>query len=324
MEKPIQCKIFGDCLPWEQSYFQAFAAALGASTKLTVLPENTQVSEGSAVWMISRDWRAALKTLPPRHKGPVFVSLLEARQGERLLGLFPRYWNPVPTLDVRLVAHASYTSRFFVEMERVPAEYVVELPLPGLFFDSRPTSKETSPLRVGCLVPPNADANLNFVVSVAHYVARSKYPVEFVLPMSGRFALHLEAMAADLGLSRSFSRLSDVGESIDLLLHAPMKAESFIPVLWMGGQGVPVLSTDVPGIETLLSDGRDGFILPVNDVRPVGELIVRLAESQTLRESLGDRLRQGLAKRFPLDRVLAQYLELFRTRRLALNSLVAA
>jgi hypothetical protein len=256
---------------------------------------------------VARDWRGVLRKLSPKHRGTVLVSLLEARPGDRFLGLFPKYWNPVPSLSVKLLAHSPYAFRFFKEMERIPPTSLCGLPLPGLLLP-KVAEEERKPgvLRVGCLVPPTSDANLNLLVGIAHYLSKAGVPLQFSLPLQGKLGAHLEAMARDLELGSYFTPLQGHGE-IDLLLHAPMKAESFIPVLWLGGQGLATLSTDVPGIEELISDGHDGFILPVNEIRPLAELLVRLAEGSGLRASLGENLRNGLARRFPLDRLIGEY-----------------
>ncbi len=324
MDQAIQCRIFDDCLPWERSYFEIFAGSLAESGNLTFVSDSVATDPALPLWLVSRNWRAALKSVNKRHKGPVFVSLLEAQPADRWLGFFPRYWNPRADLKVCLIAHGNYSSRFFSEMERVPRGNLVDLALPGLMLPLRSPSNTAAPIKVGCLVPPGVEANFNFIVSVAHFVSRAGARVQFMIPSAGSFTAHLEAMARDLGIESLFTRLTGTGEEVDLLLHAPLKAESFLPVLWLGGQGIAVVSTELPGVEAVLSDSRDGFILPVNEVRPMGELIVRLSEDATLRESLGVSLRQGLAKRFALDRIRSQYLTLFQSWKGSNRSPVAA
>ncbi len=322
MEQNLECLMGGDLLPWERHYFMALLRALESQMGVRVrdLGGSEPLAQASRVWIIARDWRAALRQLPARHGGEVFVSVLGMRARPRWFGLFDRGWNPSSKLKVKLLAHSPYAHRFLKEMERVPSENLVELPLPGFMAEVRPRSR--GPLRVGCLAALTSDANLAFLVSVAHYVSQHGVPVRFHVRQTGVLFAHLQAMIADLQLQDYFEPL-DEAHAMDVLLHAPLKSETFIPVLWEAAHGVPVLTSDVPGIEDLITDGQDGFVVPVNEVRPVGELITRLAENESLRAALGDKLRQSLAKRFPLDRVLEQYRTVLLPRARARQSAAA-
>jgi glycosyltransferase involved in cell wall biosynthesis len=313
MEQNIECLMGGDLLPWERHYFMAFLRALESQMGVHVrdLSSSEPLARDARLWVIARDWRSALARLPKHHTGNVFVSVLGMRSARRWFGLLDRHWNPSPRLNVCLLTHSPYAYRFLREMERIPTANLVELPLPGFMADV--VARSNGPLRVGCLAALTSDANLAFLVAVAHYVSQHRMPVRFHVPQSGALFDHLRAMIEDLKLDDYFAPLAE-DQAMDVLLHAPLKSETFIPVLWQAAQGVPVLTSDVPGIEDLINDGHDGFVVPVNEVRPVGELIARLAENESLRRALGDRLRQGLAKRFPLDRVLEQYRAIFLPR----------
>ncbi len=309
MPNPVHCRLHGDFLSWERHYLDAFLRGLETRASLRM---GGTFSDDGPLWILTRDPRGALLDVPKGFRSPVFVSVLCFAPAPRWLGLFPRNWNPRADLDVRWIAHSDFTFRFLREMEGVSSDRLVHLPFPGLMLEPK-TSEQDAPLRVGFLSALASDANLSFLMSVAHYVARIQPKTRFLVPESGRLSDHLTAMAQDLGLEGMFAPLEE-GPSygIDLLLFAPLKCEHFMPVLWTAGAGIPSIATDVPGIETLISDGHDGFILPVNDVKPVGELIARLAQDVTLRRSLGARLRQGLAKRLPMDRIFESYLSLFR------------
>jgi hypothetical protein len=313
MDKQLVCVLGSDLLPWERHYFEALLRAMESQVGVQVREQTSRapLAPHTRLWVIARDWRDALSKLPGRHTGEIFVSVLGMRARPRWFGLFDRHWNPTPKLKVRLIAHSPYAFRFLKEMERIPSDNLLQLPLPGFMADISP--RATGPLRVGCLSALNSDANLAFVISVAHYISEHRMPVQFHLSQKGALVGHFQAMVSDLGLQDYFRPLAD-DSAMDVLLHAPLKSETFIPVLWKAAQGIPVLTSDVPGIEDLISDGQDGFIVAVNEVKPVGELIARLAENESLRSALGDKLRQSLAKRYPLDRVLEQYRSVFWPR----------
>lgn len=309
MRQPIECLVGEDLLPWEKLYFESFLGALGQELEFAWIKKPAEVSGKSPVWILARQWRRLVKQLPKNLKTPVWVSVVGVEPAPRFLGFFSRGWNPAPHLDVRLITHSPFANRYLKEFEHVPESHLVALALPGILSDVQQVNSGT--LRIGSLSPLNIEANLAFLVSVAHYLKERHVDFKFVLPAQGKLATHLQAMVKDLKLESHFETMGP-DYAMDVLLHAPWKSEHFVPVLWKAAQGIPVLSTDIPGIEELISDGHDGFILAVNEVRPVGELLCRLAENLSLRTSLGERLRQSLAKRFALDRVVEQYVKLFR------------
>lgn len=316
MENRVECILGSDLLPWERSYFETLLHALESRVRLAITHYDLKaprrmltLSARSPVWIITRDWRKLIKAVGRRHPAPVFVSALGSKPSERLLGFIRGSWNPRPRLDVRILAHSPFAYRFFRELEGLPVDRILQQPLPG-FLANETAHEPGQALRVGYLAPPGADANLNFLVTVAHYVSRTDSRFRFLVHLTEGQWEHLSCMAKDMGLEGVFEPVSTHWD-MDVLIHTPLKSDHFIPILWMGARGVAVLATDVPGIEDLVSDGHDGFVVPVNEAKPLGELLVRLAQDSTLRQSLGAKLRQGLAKRFPLDRVMSQYQSLF-------------
>lgn len=322
MGNRVECVLGADLLPWERQYFAALLPAL--QTRFPIAIHSPTLAPGvdpqSPVWILARDARAALMEMPRGHRGPVWTSVLAVQSRRRFFGIFPRAWNPRGDLKVGLLTHSPFATRFHRELERVPEAHVAPVALPGLLEPVRPSA---SGLRVGFATALNSDANLNFLVSVAHYVAQVDSHIRFHVPFEGPLAGHLQRMISDLKLESSFEPFGE-GEDVNALLFSPLKADQFLPVLWAAARGIPVLSTDVPGIEQVLSDGHDGFVIPVNEAKPVGELLVRLGQDTRLRESLGERLRQGVAKRFPLDRALDGLAGRFQASSAASRARVAA
>ncbi len=313
MEKHVECLLGSDLLPWERDYFAALLPAFESRMGMVVRSwDKAGVLQGRRLWLIARDWRRALQAVPSRYKGKVFVSVLGVKPRPRWLGFINKPWNPRSDLSVQLLAHSPYAYRFLKEMDRIPEAGLNLVPLPGLLLET--LKRQSSVLQIGNLSALASEANLAYLVSVAHYVSRLQVPVQFQVLEQGALVPHFHAMLKDLGLEKFFVPLSPTAGGMDVLIHAPSTAEHFLPVLWKGAQGIPVLSSDLPGIETLLSDGQDGFVIPVNEVKPMGELIARLVQNEDLRSALGVRLRQGLASRYPLDRILSLYEEIFFLR----------
>lgn len=70
--------------------------------------------------------------------------------------------------------------------------------------------------------------------------------------------------------------------------------------------GLPVVSTNVGGIPSLVSDGEDGFLIPSNDPYQAAFLIKYLNDNPDVNLSMGERGRCAAIKRHGTEHVLAQ------------------
>lgn len=57
-------------------------------------------------------------------------------------------------------------------------------------------------------------------------------------------------------------------------------------------QGLPVVGTDIPGVNELIQDGVNGYLAPLTDMKAFGDAVLRLAENPTLRSRLGEAGRE--------------------------------
>ncbi len=302
-----------DLLPWEKRYFRDFLPTLESRGVLTHIEDVLQeggpplLDRDAVVWVIARDWRRAVKGLPSNHRGKVYVSLLQCVPAERVLGFFPGSWNPTH-LDIHLLAHSPFTYRFYSEMERAPLRSLSMAPLPGLnLAKSRPVSPGST-LRVGVQAALSGDANLSFLTSVAHALSTQAAPVRLVVSSEGPLVAHLKAMIGELGLQAYFE-FGSLGETddMDALCFAPLRSDQFLPVLWAGARALPVVASQVPGIEDFLVHDRGGFLVPVNGTAAMAEQLIRLGSDSSLRKRWGDGLQEGLMGKFPLERVVDHY-----------------
>jgi len=183
-----------------------------------------------------------------------------------------------------------------------------------------PTSTENGPkglrpVTLGAFCSFTSEGNINFLLNVAHYVVRHCPAARFRILGFGELYRHVVQMVDDLELASqvtvaetdSLGLLSDM----DVLFFLPLQNDHFLPVLAAAEKSIPVISCEVPGIDTYIADGRTGFILPYDDTKSMGELAIRLIGDRTLREGLGLALNESLAARFSAQTVAAQYEALF-------------
>jgi L-malate glycosyltransferase len=83
--------------------------------------------------------------------------------------------------------------------------------------------------------------------------------------------------------------------------------------------GLPVVATRVGGIPELVSDGRDGLLVPAGDEAALAAAIARVLDDPALADALGDAARAAIRARFSFERTVAAferlYLDLLAARR---------
>jgi glycosyltransferase involved in cell wall biosynthesis len=121
-----------------------------------------------------------------------------------------------------------------------------------------------------------------------------------------------ERLADRLGMS---DRVMFLGERTDV---AELLAQSHVFVLasnWEGfpltvleamRAGLPVVASDVGGVDEAVVDGETGFLVPRGNIEALRERIVRLIQSPALRLSMGKAGRMRYEQQFTVERMLQQ------------------
>lgn len=74
--------------------------------------------------------------------------------------------------------------------------------------------------------------------------------------------------------------------------------------------GLPVVTTDCGGMREAVSDGVEGFVVPIRDVKRMAAALGRLAEDSELRIRMGAAARDRVLKEFTLERQVRAFTEL--------------
>jgi glycosyltransferase involved in cell wall biosynthesis len=215
---------------------------------------------------------------------------------------------------------AEYTDRIIVVSEadrRLASRYgidrsgrivVIRNGIPDVPWRANPA--EGNPVRVVMVArfaPPKAQDQL----------LRALAPVKdrrWVLQLvgDGPTRTSAERLADRLGMS---DRVMFLGERTDV---AKLLAQSHVFVLasnWEGfpltvleamRAGLPVVASDVGGVDEAVVDGETGFLVPRGNIEALRERIVRLIQSPALRLSMGKAGRIRYEQQFTVERMLQQ------------------
>lgn len=75
--------------------------------------------------------------------------------------------------------------------------------------------------------------------------------------------------------------------------------------------GLPVVSYACPcGPKDMMTDGKDGFLVPVGDERTLADRICRLIEDEELRKSMGQAAKET-SEKYKLENVVQMWMDLF-------------
>jgi glycosyltransferase involved in cell wall biosynthesis len=75
--------------------------------------------------------------------------------------------------------------------------------------------------------------------------------------------------------------------------------------------GLPVIATRVGGNPEVVEEGRSGWLFPPGGDQELAALLEKLVVRRDLREQLGEAARSRAVSRFPLQRMLDDYRNLY-------------
>jgi len=76
--------------------------------------------------------------------------------------------------------------------------------------------------------------------------------------------------------------------------------------------GLPIVTTDCGGMREVVTDGVEGFVVPVRAPEAMAKAVMQLAENATLRRQMGEAGRARVLREFSLDQQVEQWMQLYR------------
>jgi sugar transferase (PEP-CTERM/EpsH1 system associated) len=244
-------------------------------------------------------------------------------QNSRRLMMFERalgYYCRVIIADSRDVA------AMLIERQKIPSRKVVTI-LNGIDLD-RFRNLDTALVRrtlgiqpntfvigtVGRLVPVKNQALL--IKAFARFAAEQ--PAELVIVGDGQERQALESLAAELGVA---SRVHFTGArrdipsmlaSLDLFVLPSLSEGLSLTLLEAMAAARPVIATHVGGNPEVISDGKNGLLVPSDHVEKLTEAICRMnGANMAWRDTLASTGRRTVEDQFSLDSMVRAYVQLY-------------
>ncbi len=170
---------------------------------------------------------------------------------------------------------------------------------------------------VANLIPYKGHADLLEALALI----REQLPKAWVLLCVGRddgVGEALDVLAKGLGIAAHVRWLGERSDLPTILAASDISLlcshEEGFPnaVLEAMAAGLPTIVTDVGGIGEAVVDGVTGFVVRSQDPHAIGPAILKLAEDEPLRKTMGVTGRARVQKVFPISRCVVEYARLYR------------
>lgn len=326
----MQTILIDDFQRWEMFYLDPFVRrmteALGGRVEVCEKAGSIPV-HAPLTWIVTRDWRAALDRIKRSRGSRVYLSVFDSRGASRSVYRF--LWRSIrPTLPygVRLLTHHPLSHRYLIEMEGCAENCVVTAPLPYPNFLA-PTVRGEPSKSFGILSSLDEEANLNFVVTVAHRLLKQDAGMAFKVFGDGPLRGHLTRMVADLGLADrcqivpAFS-LDDL-TGMGLCLYLPIRTDSFIPLLTTVALLIPTLCMQSAGLDEILGPLAVPNI-KLHDTEELSKTATSILFNAPARRHQQQAMQAGLSQRFGWEKAVTFYADLFGVVRGLYSKPVAA
>lgn len=126
-----------------------------------------------------------------------------------------------------------------------------------------------------------------------------------------------KAAALDLGEAVQFAGMIPENElpdflcSLDIYVHASLGETMSTAIMQAMACGLPVIASDVMGINNMIEDGKTGILVPVKDAAAMAKAMNLLMADETKRTTLSLSARQYAEDKFSNKRMLNAYQQLF-------------
>jgi len=114
-------------------------------------------------------------------------------------------------------------------------------------------------------------------------------------------------------LAGVFDGIDELLAAADLLVVPAAEGDGSLAVLEAMAAGLPVVAGDIPGNRSLVTDGRHGLLVRVEDPPTLSGAIARLLDEPQLAARLGAEGRRRATTEFSLAKMVDAHVTLFES-----------
>ncbi|MBX3442834.1 MAG: glycosyltransferase family 4 protein [Planctomyces sp.] len=171
---------------------------------------------------------------------------------------------------------------------------------------------------VGTAGPLEAVKGLRFFLSAAAIVLQEMPRTQFLVAGAGPEERKLRKQARDLHLGESVTFVSSFPdfsaslEAMDIYVLPSLKQGLGTIMLEAMARGLPVVATRTGGVDTAVSDGVTGMLVPPSDSAALAARTVELLRDPLRARSIGQQARELASREFRVDRMVEETEQVYR------------
>jgi glycosyltransferase involved in cell wall biosynthesis len=112
-----------------------------------------------------------------------------------------------------------------------------------------------------------------------------------------------------------YENLSEIYSAFDIYAHTSVEGggELFpISIINALAQGLPVIATDIGDVGSMITNGKNGYLVKDKDVSAVKEKIIKLAEDKETAVEFGQNSRKLFESKYTIDNMTASVYTVYK------------
>jgi glycosyltransferase involved in cell wall biosynthesis len=213
-----------------------------------------------------------------------------------------------------------YAQRYFLASVPLPSIRRAQIAPNGIdlsHFTPVRRNRQERPFTIGMIGRMVPGKDFDSLIRAVAQLSESGTDIELRLAGDGPRREVLEALASSLGVSGRITfagyleanEIPDFMRSLDLYVHATFGETHPTAILQAYAAALPVVGSDVPGVNTLIRDRTDARLVSPGDPTSIAKVIDELRHDAEARAAFGRRARERALSEFGAERMVECYLQ---------------
>jgi glycosyltransferase involved in cell wall biosynthesis len=171
---------------------------------------------------------------------------------------------------------------------------------------------------VGTAGPLEAAKGLETFLQAARQVLQQHPEVQFVIAGAGPEERRLRRLVRDQRMAEHVTFVPNFPDfacslaAMDIYVLPSLKQGLGTIMLEAMGRGIPVIATNTGGVYSVVQDGDTGLLIPPSDSARLAERILELLRDPLRARTIGERAREMVRTRYPIERGVEETIALYR------------